>query len=461
MAETTTTTAIPELTQYLERLLAAGNYDAVKQLLEPERPADAAEAIGNLPTLQQAIAFRLLPKNEAIEVYEYLDATVQQSLLERLRSGEVLELVEQMSPDDRVRLFDELPAKVVRNLLQQLSPEERRVTAQLLGYETETAGRLMTTEFIDLKEFHSASQALTIVRRRALTTETIYSLYVTDAARQLTGILSLRDLVVADPEDLIGAVMTREVVRVHTDTDQEEVARLIKRYDFLALPVVDREDRLVGIVTVDDVIDVIEQEATRDLYAAGAVQAGDEDDYFQSNLFEVAKRRVLWLLVLLITNTGTSAVIASQQGVLQRVVQLAAFIPLLIGTGGNVGAQSSTVVIRGLSTNRLQALGPWRTVGREALAGVLLGLLLAAVVVPWSWQLSGEPLVAIAAGVSMLCISILAATAGASLPLLFDQLGLDPSLMSAPFITTVVDVAGVFIYLQTAAWLLSHLGANG
>ena len=369
------TAAIPELTQYLERLLTAGNYDAVKQLLEPEQPADAAEAIGSLPTLQQAIAFRLLPKDEAIEVYEYLDASVQQSLLERLRSGEVLELVEEMSPDDRVRLFDELPAKVVRNLLQQLSPAERRVTAQLLGYESETAGRLMTTEFIDLKEFHTAAQALTIVRRRALTTETIYSLYVTDGARRLTGILSLRDLVVADPEETVGEVMTREVVRVHTDTDQEEVARLIKRYDFLALPVVDREDRLVGIVTVDDVIDVIDQEATRDLYAAGAVQAGDEDDYFQSNLFEVAKRRVLWLLVLLITNTGTSAVIASQQGVLHRVVQLAAFIPLLIGTGGNVGAQSSTVVIRGLSTNRVQSLGPWRTVGREAMAGLLLGLL--------------------------------------------------------------------------------------
>jgi len=452
------TAAIPELTQYLERLLTAGNYHAVKQLLEPEQPADAAEAIGNLPTVQQAIAFRLLPKDEAIEVYEYLEASVQQSLLERLRSGEVLELVEEMSPDDRVRLFDELPAKVVRNLLQQLSPAERRVTAQLLGYETETAGRLMTTEFIDLKEFHTAAQALTIVRRRALTTETIYSLYVTDGARRLTGILSLRDLVVADPEETVGEVMTREVVRVHTDTDQEEVARLIKRYDFLALPVVDREDRLVGIVTVDDVIDVIDQEATRDLYAAGAVQAGDEDDYFQSNLFEVAKRRVLWLLVLLITNTGTSAVIASQQGVLHRVVQLAAFIPLLIGTGGNVGAQSSTVVIRGLSTNRVQGLGPWRTVGREAMAGVLLGLLLAAVVVPWAWQLSGTPLVAAAAGVSMLCISILAATAGAALPLVFEKIGLDPALMSAPFITTVVDVAGVFIYLQTAAFLLQRYG---
>lgn len=320
--------------QQLESLLEAGNYDGAKLLLGPVQQVDAAEAIGSLPRTLQALAFRLLPKDEAIEVYEYLDAAVQQTMLERLRSGEVLELVEEMSPDDRVRLFDELPAKVVRRLLAELSPAERRITAQLLGYEAETAGRLMTTEFVDLKEFHSAAQALAIVRRRARDTETIYSLYVTDGSRHLTGILSLRDLVTADPEARIGDVMTRDVVSVGTDTNQEEVARAIQRYDFLAVPVVDREQRLVGIVTVDDVIDVIEQEATRDLYAAGAVQAGDEDDYFQSNLFTVARRRVVWLLVLLVANSGTSAVIASQELVLKQVVVLAAFIPLLIGTGG-------------------------------------------------------------------------------------------------------------------------------
>ena len=322
----------------LQGLLEAANYDGVKLLLRPIQPVDAAEAIGILPKTLQALAFRLLPKNEAIEVYEYLNADVQQSLLERLRSGEVLELVERMSPDDRVGLFDELPAKVVRRLLAELSPAERRVTAQMLGYEAETAGRLMTTEYIYLKEFHSAGQALGIVRRRARETETIYSLYVTDASRHLTGILSLRDLVTADPEDRLGDVMTREVLSVSTATDQEEVARVIQRYDFLAVPVVDREERLVGIVTVDDVIDVIQQEATRDLYAAGAVQAGDEDDYFRSNLFTVARRRVVWLLILLVANTGTSAVIAAQEDVLQKMVLLAAFIPLLIGTGGNVGA---------------------------------------------------------------------------------------------------------------------------
>jgi len=437
----------------LKALLEAGNYDGAKLLLQPVQEVDAAEAIVALPRTLQALAFRLLPKDEAIDIYEYMPVDVQQSLLERLRSGEVLQLVEAMSPDDRARLFDELPAKVVRQLQAELSPAERRVTAQLLGYAPETAGRLMTTEFIDLKEFHTAGQALEIVRRRSSSTETIYSLYVTDGSRHLTGILSLRDLVVADPDARIGEVMTREVISVRTDTDQEEVARAIQRYDFLAMPVVDREQRLVGIVTVDDVIDVIEQEATRDIYAAGAVQAGDEDDYFRSTLFSVARRRVVWLLVLLVANSGTSAVIAGQERVLEQLVLLAAFIPLLIGTGGNVGAQSSTVVIRGLSTERIHQLGLGKAVVRETVAGALLGLLLALVVLPWAWT-SGGPLVAGAVAVSLLAISILAATAGATLPLLFQRLKLDPALMSAPFITTIVDVAGVFIYLQTASWLL-------
>ena len=441
----------------IEAMLSAGNYDGVKHLLGPVQPVDIAEAIGSLPKILQALAFRLLNKNEAIEVYEYLDPSIQQNLLDRLRSGEVLELVEEMSPDDRVRLFDELPAKVVRRLLAELSPSERKVTAQLLGYESETAGRLMTTEFIHLKEFYKASEALKIVRTRAPFTETVYSLYVTDKERHLTGILSLRDLVTAEPESLIGDVMTREVVNVRTDTDQEEVARAIQRYDFLAVPVVDREKRLVGIVTVDDVIDVIEQEATRDIYAAGAVQAGDEDDYFQSNLFVVARRRIVWLAVLVLANGLTTQVIARNDEVLKQVVLLAAFIPLLIGAGGNVGAQSSTVVIRGLSTQRIQRLGLFKAIAREALAGALLGILMAIFVVPFAWWQGQGPLVATAVGISLMAITTLAATAGASLPLLFDRMGLDPALMSAPFITTATDVAGVLIYLKTASWLLGRL----
>ena len=229
------------VSQQLESMLSVGNYDAVKLLLKPVQPVDIAEAIGNLPTNLQALAFRFLGKDEAISVYEYLDSATQQSLLRLLRSGEMREVVEEMSPDDRARLLEELPAKVVRQLLSELSPEERRVTAQLLGYEAETAGRLMTTEYIALKENQTAATALEIVRRRARDTETIYSLYVTDAERCLTGILSLRDLVTADLKARIGDVMTGDVLSVSTDTDQEKVARTIQRYDFLAVPVVDSE----------------------------------------------------------------------------------------------------------------------------------------------------------------------------------------------------------------------------
>ncbi len=449
---------VPELvTQQLEAMLAVGNYDAVKLLLQPVQPVDIAEAIGGLPPQLQAISFRLLAKDEAISVYEYLDTAIQQNLLGLLRSGEMREVMEEMSPDDRARLFEELPAKVVRQLLSELSPDERRVTAELLGYQPETAGRLMTTEYISLKENQTAAVALEIVRRRARDTETIYSLYVTDAQRRLTGILSLRDLLTADPQGRIGDVMTEEVLSVRTNTDQEKVARTIQRYDFLAIPVVDLEQRLVGIVTVDDVIDVIEQEATRDLYAAGAVQAGGDDDYFSSNLFTVARRRVVWLAVLVLASFFTSEVIAANEEVLQKVVLLAAFIPLLGGTGGNVGAQSSTVVIRGLSTQSITALGPLRAIAREALAGALLGLLMMVLVVPFAWWRGESALVGLSVGMSLLAITTLAATAGAAFPLLFDRMGLDPALMSTPFITTCTDVAGTLIYLQTAAWLVSNL----
>ena len=449
------------VSQQLESMLSVGNYDAVKLLLKPVQPVDIAEAIGNLPTNLQALAFRFLGKDEAISVYEYLDSATQQSLLRLLRSGEMREVVEEMSPDDRARLLEELPAKVVRQLLSELSPEERRVTAQLLGYEAETAGRLMTTEYIALKENQTAAMALEIVRRRARDTETIYSLYVTDAERCLTGILSLRDLVTADLNARIGDVMTGDVLSVATDTDQEKVARTIQRYDFLAVPVVDSEQRLVGIVTVDDVIDVIEQEATRDLYAAGAVQAGDEDDYFSSNLFTVARRRIVWLSVLVVASFFTSEVIAANEAVLKQVVLLAAFIPLLGGTGGNVGAQSSTVVIRGLSTQSISVLKPLQAVLREAMAGALLGVLMMIVVLPFAWWRGGGALVGVSVGISLLAITTLAATAGAAFPLLFDRMGLDPALMSTPFITTCTDVAGTLIYLKTAQWLLLNLPQLG
>jgi len=438
----------------LQMLLEQENFQGAKQVLVPVQPVDIADAIEGLPDALQVIAFRLLSKAEAIEVYEYLDSSVQQSLIEEFKRQEVLDIVDKMSPDDRVRLFDELPAKVVRRLLAQLSPQERQATAQLLGYEADTAGRIMTPEYISLKESLTLGETLERIRSLASTTETIYYVYVTDAERHLSGIVSLRDLVVSPPEQTLGEVMSRDAVCVHTDTDQEEVARLIQRYDFLAVPVVDREHRLVGIVTVDDVIDILERETTEDIYAlGGGVQSG-RDNYFQTNLITVARKRVVWLFVLLLTNSVTATIINSQADILQRVVALAAFIPLLTGTGGNVGAQSSTVVIRGLNTDEIRDMGSLQVIGREAMAGALLGTILGSVATVWAYLLRDDISVAVAVGISLVAIAILASVAGSALPFLFRSLGLDPALMSAPFITTAVDVLGVLIYFNIARMVL-------
>jgi magnesium transporter len=352
----------------LQVLLDTGRFDAAQALLTPMQSPDVADVIDELPETLQAVAFRLLPKDEAIEVYEYLSPRVQQALLEDFKNPEVLEIIDRMSPDDRARLFDELPAKVVRRLTLQLSPAEREATALLLGYPPDSAGRIMTSEFVALRETFTVEQALDRIRHLAETSETIYTLYVLDNARHLIGALSLRDLVVAQPERTLQDIMRRDMVYVHTDTDQEEAARLIQRYDFLALPVVDREQRLVGIVTIDDLMDVIEEETTEDIYTGGGVQSGG-DSYFHTNLITVARKRVVWLFILLITNTGTSAVIKGQEELLEQVVILAAFIPLLIDAGGNVGAQSSTVVIRGLNTDEVRSSQMGRIVWRETWLG--------------------------------------------------------------------------------------------
>lgn len=437
----------------LQTLLEQENFQEAKSLMMPLQPPDIADAIEKLPEPMQSIAFRLLAKEEAIEVYEHLEPNSQRSLLQQFKHQDVLDIVDRMSPDNRARLFEELPAKVVNRLLQQLSPQERLATALLLGYKPETAGRIMTPEYVSLPENLTVAQALEQLRSLASTTEIIYYLYIVDASRHLMGIVSLRDLLTAQPTQMLDEIMTRNLVFVETDTDREEVARIIQHYDFLAVPVVDREQHLVGIITIDDVMDVIEAEATEDIYTLGGVESKG-DNYFQTNLLTIARKRVVWLFVLLIANTATSTVIQNQEDVLEQVVALAAFIPLLIDAGGNVGAQSSTVVIRGLNTEEVSIDKALQIIRKETITGILLGAILGIAVTVWAYLLQGNLAVAVSVGVSLVAIAILASISGSALPFLFRLLNLDPALMSAPFITSIVDVIGVFIYLSFARLIL-------
>ena len=437
----------------LKILLEQENWEGAKAILLPVQPADIAEAISGLPKAMQALTFRLLAKDEAIAVYENLDSSVQQVLLQDFSREDVRNIIEQMSPDDRVKLFDELPAKVVRQLLVQLSPSEREATALLLGYQPQTAGRIMTPEYLSLKEKRTIAQAFQHIRRLALTKETIYSLYVTDNKHCLTGYLSLKDFVTAQPEQIIGELANPHVICVHTDTPQEEVARLLQHYDFLALPVVDTENRLVGIITVDDVIDILEAKTTKDIHTLGGIQPGDSH-YFQSSILSIVHRRAFWLITAFLITTLASFIVKAQEQLLQQIIVLVAFIPLLIDTGGDVGCQSSTVVIRGLNTQSLRQHRVLWIIQREAMAGALLGLILGFGAIAWAYLLQGNLLVAVVIGISLLLISTLASGFGAALPFFFSRLGLDPALMSAPFMTTIADVFGVLIYLYVAQLVL-------
>jgi magnesium transporter len=444
-----------EFVQNIKDLLEAHQWQELKALLAPKNPNDLAHLFAEFAPSDRVLLFRLLEKQEAVEVFEHLPFEEQQELLGNFKQEQLREIVEHMSPDDRASLLDELPAKVAKKLLALLTPEERAATALLLGYEDNTAGRIMTPEYIDLKSFLNVAQALEKIRRVGLDKETIYYCYVTDVERRLIGAVSLRQLVLADPDTKVAALMEQDLVFAHTDEDQEEVAHKIQKYDLLALPVVDREDRLVGIVTHDDVIDIIQDEVTEDIYRLGAVQV-PEQNYFKSRILAVSSHRLGWLLFLLVANTITGNIIIHYSSLLESVIVLAAFVPLLTGSGGNIGSQTSTVFVRGIALKEITAKNALRLIIREVWVGLLLGALLGSIVIVWAYWLQGNWLVALAVGLSLWLISTLATFFGSVWPLLFQRLGLDPAMVSAPFISTVVDVLGALTYFQVANFILTY-----
>ena len=425
---------------------------ALNEWLADADPLEIAEELARLAPPDRAIPFRLLPKDRALEVFEMLDPIHQQELLEGLRDSSVRQLFEDMDPDDRARLVDEMPATVAKQLLAGLSPRERILTATLLGYPENSAGRVMSPEVVNLKANQTAGDALARLRRIGASAETIYALPVTDDARRLMGVLGLRDLVLADPDTKIGDLMDTEVYSARVDQDQEEVARLIQEADLLALPIVDTENRLVGIVTVDDAMQIIEEEQTEDVARAGGAEPL-EHPYLSVSVLGLARSRMVWLLALIVAATLTVNVLNVFEGALLEAVVLTLFIPLVIGTGGNAGSQSATTVTRALAVGELRTEDVALVVLREARVGVLLGTMLGGLALVPTWLFVGWE-IAVVVSVTLLAVCTLATLVGSLLPLLARRLGFDPAVMSAPFISTLVDASGLIVYFLVAKAVL-------
>ncbi|MFQ4142298.1 magnesium transporter [Chlorogloeopsis sp. ULAP02] len=411
------------------------------------QPVDVGDYITQLPSQQRAIAFRLLNKNQATDVFEYLPPEVQEELINSLHDLQVVQIVETMSPDDRAELFDELPAKVVKRLLQELSSEQRQATATILGYPEGTAGRVMTTEYVRLRQGLTVGTALSKIRLQDQDKETIYYAYVTDDNRKLVSVVSLRQLLFTFPDVLIGDIASDRVVKVRTETPQEEVARLMQRYDLIALPVVDREERLVGIITIDDVVDILQEEATEDIQKLAGV--GDGDEAALSPPLVTIKKRLPWLLGIMFLYIGASSAIAPFQSTIAMVPVLAVIMPLFSNTGGTVGIQALTVTIRGLGVGEVTPKDTLKILRKELMAGMGTALTLGLTMICLSliWAPPQERWVSLVAGCVMATNTFVAVTLGTLLPMGLKRLKLDPALMSGPLVTTMLDAIGFMIFL--------------
>lgn len=419
---------------------------------------DVGDYIAGLPFEQRAINFRLLRKDKATDVFEYLPPEIQEELISSLHATDVRQLVDAMRPDDRAELFDELPARIVRRLLQQLSPTERQATATILGYAEGTAGRVMTTEYVQLQEGLTISEALNSVRQTGQDKETIYYAYVIDSQRRLVQVISLRQLLFTLPTALVREVASSRVVKAYTDMPEEQVAQLMKRYDLIALPVVDREDRLVGIVTIDDMIDVLEEEATEDIQKLAGVSGGDEAALSPPSV--TLRKRLPWLLCNIALYVGAASAIAPFQHIISLVPVLAVVMPILSNTSGNVAIQALSVTVRGLGVGEVSHADTYKILRKEILAGLGTSLALGFTLAGLSliWATPSERWVSLVAGSVMVINVFVAASLGTLLPMGLKRLNLDPALISGPLLTTTLDAVGFLTFLSLISIALKWLG---
>jgi magnesium transporter len=428
---------------------------AIRAELAEASTVDLAEALPRMEVSDQALRFRLLPKDRALAVFEELDTIHQQELLDALKTDTVRELLDAMEADDRAKLFDEMPAMVATRFQAQLSPSERRMTAKLLGYESESAGRIMTPDYVSLRASMSAAEAIERIRHLRTRPRHLDVLPVTDGHRKLLGVVSLPDLVTADPDVEVGDLMADEHHQVYTDTDQEDAARLIQEANLNALAVVDHEDRLVGLITFDDAMEILEAEDTEDAARAGGSEPL-ERPYLSAGVFMLARKRAPWLLILAVAATLTVSVLDYFEGALERVTVLALFIPLLTGTGGNSGSQAATTIIRAMAVGEVRFSDAFRIVWREGRAGFLMGAMLGAIGGPIVGFFYGWDIGAII-GLTLLFICAWSTFVGSFLPMLAKKIGIDPAVVSAPMIATLCDATGLLLYFSIAGMILGPL----
>lgn len=448
------------LTETIKVLLDDKKFSTLRDILVTMKPYDIAAVFENLQDEKMPILFRILPKELAAETFVEMDDETQEFLIHGFSDSELKEVVDELFVDDAVDLIEEMPANVVKRILRQADKDMRKQINELLKYPEDSAGSIMTTEFIVLRPDMTAEMAIKRIRRTGVDKETIYTCYVTDANNKLIGITTVKDLLLAEDDELVKSIMEENVISVTTLADQEQVAQMFSNYNFLALPVVDNENRLVGIVTIDDAIDVIQEEATEDIEKMAAVLPSDKP-YMKTSIFGLYKKRAPWLLILMLSATFTSAIISSFEAVLANVLILSSFIPMITGSGGNAGSQSSVSVIRALSLGEIQFKSIFLVLWKEFRVSILCGITLAAAnfVKLLLFDLHGQEnafMIALVISLTLVGTIIMAKLVGSSLPLLASKVGFDPAVMANPLISTVCDSLSLLIYFGVAKLIL-HL----
>jgi magnesium transporter len=436
-------------------LIEEKKYLQLKRILEEMNEVDIAEILDDLDLHTALLIFRMLPKDLAVEVFAHFSIEQQRDLVNTMTDKELNFILDELFFDDMIDLLEEMPANIVNKILMQSSSEERKLINQFLKYPPDSAGSIMTIEYVELRKTMTVREAMAHIKETGLAKETVYTCYVTDKNRKLEGIVSLRLLVVSDENALIEELMEDEVIFVETHDDQETVAAVFVRYGFLAIPVVDKEHRLTGIITVDDIMDVMEQEATEDFQRMAAM-APSEEPYLTSSVFELSKKRVVWLLALMVTATISGRIIASYEKLLSSAVILASFMPMLMNTGGSSGSQASTLVIRGLATGEIEMSDALRVVWKEFRVSILVGLVLAIVNFGRLMLFTEADFrISLTVSLTLVVTVVIAKMVGSIAPIAAKKLKMDPAIMAAPLITTVVDAVALMVYFGIASTLLN------